>query len=197
MTLDDQQKRQLLEWLPFLEEKWEKVSPYLHYQKAPARKILLREGEVAKRVYLILKGCCRLYIIKEDGTEITVQFFFERQMVASVESALTGEPSRLYLETMEECEFLVVEINSFLKIIELDPALKEHMFRFAFERFITYSHLFTSFLLDRPEARYRNLLKEYPDIARRVEQRYLASYLGITPVSLSRIKKRIAEKSAD
>ncbi len=197
MARDDQQKRRLLEWLPFLEEKWEKVAPHLHCLNVPAGTILLREGEAAKRVYLILKGACRLYIIKEDGTEITVQFFFERQMVASIESAFTGEPSRLYLETMEECEFLVVEINSFLKIIELDPALKDHMFRFAFERFIAYSHLFTSFLLDRPEARYRNLLKEYPDIARRVEQRHLASYLGITPVSLSRIKKRIAEKSAD
>ncbi len=197
MARGDQQKRQLLEWLPFLEEKWEKVAPHLHYLKVPARTILLRDGEVAKKLYLILRGGCRLYIIREDGAEITVQFFFERQMVASVESALTGEPSSLYLETMEECEFLVVDIKSFQKIIELDPVLKDHVFRFAFQRFITYSHLFTSFLLDRPEARYRNLLKEYPDIARRVEQRYLASYLGITPVSLSRIKKRIAEKSAD
>lgn len=190
-------RAELISWFPFLEERWKTVGPYFHYQEVPAKTVLLREGDVATKIYFVLKGSCRLYYIKEDGMEITAQFFFERQMVSSFESFYTGEKSRASIETTEESSLVIVAKNDFLSFIKNDSVVQQYMQGYIFARFITYRNLFASYLLDRPETRYLNLIREYPDIVRRIEQRHIASYLGITPVHLSRIKKRLKINPAD
>ena len=156
----------------------------------PAKTILLREGRVAHTLYLIRKGCLRLFFYK-DGRDITFQFFFEGDFVASFESMHQQRPSLFYLESIEPTEAYAIRKDDFYALIERTPGLRTAYEEKLIERFHAYQQLFLSRIKNTPQQRYEELLATRPDIVRRVPQHYIASYLGITPVSLSRIRNRI------
>lgn len=155
----------------------------------PSKTIILEEGKVADRIYLIRKGCMRLFFYNE-GKDITFQFFFEGDFVASFDSFYKGTPSLFSLETIEPSEVLSIKKEDFYSKIESNPSLRVLYEEKIIERFSYYQHLFLSRIKNTPQQRYEELLKEYPNIIKRVPQHYIASYLGITPVSLSRIRNR-------
>lgn len=190
---EDLLKKTMTGIIPFLEDRWEEMTPLLKVERYPGGKMLLREGETATRIYIVLKGCLRMYYIREDGREITSQFFLEGGMVASAESLFTGTPSRAYLETLEESELAVLPKNEFRKRLGNDPSLEKWFMVFLENRLIYYMNLHSSYILDPPEVRYRKLLAEQPRVVERVPQHYIATYLGVSPVHLSRIKSKIAK----
>ena len=155
----------------------------------PGKTVLLEEGKVADKLYMIRKGCLRLSFFN-DGRDITFQFFFEGDVVASFNSLHHRQPSLFSLETLEPAELSVIKKNVFYDLIQRIPSLRQAYEEKLIERFHTYQLLFLSRIRNTPQQRYEELLKEHPDIIRRVPQHYIASYLGITPVSLSRIRNR-------
>ena len=155
----------------------------------PGKTVLLEEGKVADKLYMIRKGCLRLSFFN-DGRDITFQFFFEGDVVASFNSLHHRQPSLFSLETLEPAELSVIKKNDFYDLIQRIPSLRQAYEEKLIERFHTYLLLFLSRIRNTPQQRYEELLKEHPDIIRRVPQHYIASYLGITPVSLSRIRNR-------
>ncbi len=155
----------------------------------PSKTILLEEGKIADRLYLIRKGCLRLFFYNE-GKDITFQFFFEGDFVASFDSLYRRKPSLFSLESIEPTEVSTIKRDDFYHLIEQAPSLKQIYEEKLIDRFHVYQQLFLSRIKNTPQQRYEELLKEYPDIIQRVPQHYIASYLGITPVSLSRIRKR-------
>ena len=155
----------------------------------PGKTVLLEEGKVADKLYMIRKGCLRLSFFN-DGRDITFQFFFEGDVVASFNSLHHRQPSLFSLETLEPAELSVIKKNDFYDLIQRIPSLRQAYEENLIERFHTYQLLFLSRIRNTPQQRYEELLKEHPDIIRRVPQHYIASYLGITPVSLSRIRNR-------
>lgn len=155
----------------------------------PAKTLLLKEGEVADRLYLVRKGCLRLFF-PDDGKEITFQFFFEGDPVASFDSLYNRQPSLFSLESIEAAELSVMTRSDLMELIRRDLSLRQAYERRLVERFRAYQLLFLSRIRNTPQQRYEELLEEHPDIVRRVPQHYIASYLGITPVSLSRIRGR-------
>jgi hypothetical protein len=157
-----------------------------------ARVTLLGEGEKARRIYFIKEGCLRLWM-NNNGKEITNQFFFEGSLVASLESVLTNQPSDFYLESLEKSVLYVLEKERFEQLWEQDAEFKAWFDNYILKRFIYYSKHLLSFLRDKPEERYRNLLQKNPDIFQRIPQHYIATYLGITAVSLSRIRNKTAK----
>lgn len=159
--------------------------------RAGAKTILLREGETAKKIFLIQKGCLRMWI-NHEGKEITFQFFFEGETVASIESLRTGKPGIVNIETLEDSILFVLNKKNFEMLLNQTPELKGFMMETAFKRFAHYSRLYLSFLKNNPAERYKELLQNEPRIIQRVPQHYIASYLGITPVSLSRIRNKLS-----
>lgn len=151
--------------------------------------VLLEEGKVADRLYLIHKGCLRLFFYNE-GKDITFQFFFEGDFVASFDSLYKRQPSLFFLESIEPTEVSAIKRDDFYNLIEETPSLRKYYEEKLIERFHIYQQLFLSRIKNTPKQRYEELLKEHPDIIQRVPQHYIASYLGITPVSLSRIRNR-------
>jgi len=187
-------KDRLTAIIPEFEPHWDEIKNIFKLQKIPAKTTLLESGDVSKYQYIVSKGCLRLFIIKEDGSEITVQFFFENQTVASMESAFTGKPGRMYLESIEESEVIVVRLKDWNELFQRYPEFDKVMIHFLKNRLLYYADLYTSFILNTPEQRYEKLLNENPEIIERVPHYYIASYLGITPVSLSRIRSRLSKK---
>lgn len=155
----------------------------------PPKTILLEEGKVADRLYFIRKGCLRLFFYNE-GKDITFQFFFEGDFVASFDSLYKRKPSLFTLESIEPAEVSMIKRDDFYNLIEQTPSLRKEYEERLIERFHVYQQLFLSRIKNTPQQRYEELLKEHPDIIQRVPQHYIASYLGITPVSLSRIRNR-------
>jgi CRP-like cAMP-binding protein len=174
---------------------WDRIARYFDYRDFPPKVVLLREGDVARDLYLVLKGCIRVYLIREDGREVTVQFFLEGGMVASAESFWTGKPSRAYLETLEETEVLILAEDRLKPVMEIVDPSREGLVALMKDRLLYYMNLHTSFIIDPPEARYARLIEEHPRIVERVPQHYIATYLGVTPVSLSRIRGRLRKKA--
>ncbi len=160
-------------------------------KKIPRKTVLLPQGKVTKAVYYIEKGCIRQYH-NSDGKDITFQFFFENQFIMSIVSFKTNEPSLFSLETLEPSILYTISKNDFQnKILDQSPVLTKRMDEIIFRRFIIYQKLFLSRIKDSPEKRYKDLIEKNPEILKRIPQHYIASFLGITSVSLSRIKNRL------
>jgi CRP-like cAMP-binding protein len=182
---------------PELAGVWDELSAMWKRIEVPAGRVLLREGDVSRRAYMVERGCLRLWFM--HGTkDITFQFFFEGEVVSSMESFRKGTPSPFTLETIEPCALHVFDRAQFATMMahvaEHPPALLR-LLEAAYERQAHYMRIFLSFIRDTPAQRYANLVKDEPRIVQRVAQRYIASYLGITPVSLSRIRARAARRS--
>lgn len=182
-----------MEWLKDTDVNQRKiVSDFLTSQpkiSVTTKTLLLEEGEIADTLYVIEQGALRLFF-NDDGKDITFQFFFENEMVASFDSLYNRLPSLFSLESIEPTKLIAVNRNAFFEFINSRDFARNMFERTLAERFHTYQSLFLSRIRNTPAKRYEELLKERPDIIRRVPQHYIASYLGITPVSLSRIRKR-------
>ena len=146
-------------------------------------------GSHALKNGTIKEGCLRTWV-NNDGKEITTQFFFEGDSVASIESFRTNQPSLYSIESIEPCKLRTISQHDFQAALEEIPELKKKMEEHLFRRFFQSQQFFYSFLKNKPQQRYEELIKLHPHIIQRVPQHYIASYLGITPVSLSRIRKR-------
>jgi len=169
---------------------WDKFAAASHRLEVPARTVLLQEGDVSKKAYWIEKGSLRAWF-SNKGKDVTFQFFFENEGVSSIESFRKSIPSPYSLETMEPCVLHWIHKKDFdliMKEMNEIPALRDQMLNVTFERQLNYMNHFMSFIRDTPRERYLNLIKEKPHIIQRVPQHYIASYLGITSVSLSRIR---------
>jgi len=161
----------------------------LEAREIPAKTILLHEGELSQHLYIIKQGCLRMWFNK-DGKDITFQFFFEGQAVASMDSFLNNQPSLFTLESIEPSSVLAISKADFEHLQQLYPAFRDGFQEMLFQRFRNYSLLFLSRIKDTPRERYDDLVAHHPRIIQRVPQHYIASYLGITPISLSRIRNR-------
>lgn len=173
--------------------RWDRCKPFFKMLDVPAKTSLLSEGEVARSMYFVKSGCLRLWFNKE-GKDITFQFFLENQAVSSIESFLGDKPSLFSLESIEPTTLACIGRRDWDRLYEMYPQLRDVFLKVMLGRLEHYGWLFLSRIKDSPRERYEALLREQPEIVRRVPQHYIASYLGITPVSLSRIRGRIARE---
>ncbi len=175
--------------LTSIQSEWQKFSRLFKREDVPAKAILLKEGEIAKKVFFIEKGCFRLSFNK-DGKDITFQFFFEGEAISSAESFRYNQPSLYSIESLEPGIVHVLTKKDYLAIIENSPIIKQAIEEQTYQRLLYIEKLFLSRIKNSPEERYKELLEQYPEILQRVPQYYIASFLGITSVSLSRIRNR-------
>jgi CRP-like cAMP-binding protein len=159
----------------------------------PKKFKLAEEGKIAKELYFINKGLVRLYYTK-DGEEITGYIFKEFLFASSYESFLRQLPSIQTLETLEDCELLVVDYKSLEQLYEALPKMHIVARKVAEQRFINAQMILSSFILDSPKERYQKFEKEHGDLLLRIPHHIIASYLGISAVSMSRIRKRLMEQ---
>jgi len=181
---------------PLTDEKWLKYTSYFNRMEVPAKTTLLEEGEISKKLFIIEKGCIRVWF-NNNGKDLTTQFFFENQSVASIESFMKKFPSQAAVETIEPSVLWWISKNDLDKILEEIkeiPELRDRLIDMLFQRTFDYMKYFVSFIKDSPTQRYLNLIEERPQIIQRVPQHYIASYLGVTTVHLSRIKSKLVHK---
>jgi len=179
----------LSKYIPITKELEGELSKIEFIRSYPKGTILLEEGKISNECYFIIKGCIRSFYIK-DGEEKTTEFFTEEQAV--IPSAYGKKiPSEYFIECIEDTitgvgtpELETEMYQKFPQIESLNRALGEVIMA-------KYQDTFAEFKMASPEERYLTLLKTRPDLIQRAPQHQIASYLGIKPESLSRIRKRI------
>ncbi|MEP6749864.1 MAG: Crp/Fnr family transcriptional regulator [Bacteroidota bacterium] len=181
---------------PLDEERWNNYINCFTRIAVPAKTILLNEGEISKKLFLIENGCIRVWF-NNNGKDMTFQFFFEYDTVASIDSFRKKIPSTVVIETIEPCVLWWIpkkDADRIINEISEIPALRNKFIDTVFQRTFDYMKHFFSFIKDTPAQRYLNLIEQKPQIIQRVPQHYIASYLGVSTVHLSRIKNKLANK---
>jgi CRP-like cAMP-binding protein len=172
------------------------ISQHTEYQHLfeeiviPPKTELLREGEISKKIIFVKQGALRLWA-NHNGEDITFRFCFENEVVSSF---LGNEPSIFTIESIEPSTVIMLRIEDFKMMLQNTPDTKDELIRVLIKRLNDYAKLFLSRITKKPEQRYLDLMKNNPEVLSRVPQHYIATYLGITPVSLSRIRNRTAKK---
>jgi len=166
----------------------------LEYRKVPKKTRLLQAGDVCNFEAYINKGCIREYIIDENGAQVTLQFAIEDWWVSDLASFQDQSPAHMNIETLEDCELLILTRDSKEKLLNEVPKL-ERMFRLMLQRHLTVvqKRLFKTMATTAME-KYLEFINRYPGIPQRVPQHYIASYLGISPEFLSKLRARNLKK---
>lgn len=179
---------------PQLTRYWDKYLPYQERLEIPAKTILLREGHISQNYISIDQGCLRAYFDK-DGDDKTVQFFFENAGLSAFDSFVNEIPSRFSIETIEPSVIYLLPREYVIQLMDdlsHEPSFMQIVLHVSAMRHKHYNDELISFIRDTPEERYSRLQNERPHIIKRVPQHYIASYLGISAVHLSRIKSKLA-----
>lgn len=155
---------------------------------------LLREGEIAKWAVFVENGLLRMYSIDAQGKEHIIQFAPEKWLLSDRNSLFFDEKSKFYIEAVEDSQVLLLTPSFFSQIIEKFPQTAASQEMLLQKHIRNLQNRVNSLLGATAEERYLDFIKMYPDILQRVPQWMVASYLGITPESLSRVRKNIAEK---
>jgi len=163
-------------------------------KKVPKKTMLLNEGEICQFEGYVQKGCVRIYYLDENGFEVTLAFAVEDWWISDIASFHYHTPSSLYMETLEDSEFLMLTPDTKERLLETIPKF-ERVFRMLVQRRLAVLQNRLIHTMAKPAAdRYLEFIALYPTISQRVPQYYIASYLGVSPEFVSIIRKRLAAK---
>jgi len=180
-------------YVSLTEDEREAILSLAIFRSVKKHTILLKEGEKSDDGYFVLKGCIRTYYII-DGEEKTTAFYTEMEALTP-HCVISKAPSEYYISCVNDTILLVSNPDMETEIFNKFPKF-ETLCRILAEEFLAKQQInFDEFKTSSPEQRYLNLLQKRPDLTQRVPQHQLASYLGIKPQSLSRLRARIAEKN--
>ncbi|MBS7566896.1 Crp/Fnr family transcriptional regulator [Mucilaginibacter sp. Bleaf8] len=166
-----------------------------HTRHLPAQDVYIPSGASTQKLAYIRKGLIRVYHLKENGDEVTLMLRWENQFIASHDSIILNKPSRFIYQALEDTVMLELDYSKVQHMLDHNPRLSSLRNTFTMHMLAESLERVESFVLLSPEERYLQLVHDKPNIINRVPDKYLATLLGITPVSLSRIRKRIASSS--
>jgi len=164
---------------------------FLTEKEVKKKSFLLHEGDVCNFEAFIVKGCMRSYFIDENGYETILQFATENWWVSDIASFSEQKPSFLFIEAMEDCLLLTIDHVHKEELFRILPQF-ERVFRIMVQRsLVTLQQRYFASVSKPAIERYQQFLVKYPDLSQRVPQHHIASYLGISPEFLSKIRKEL------
>jgi len=176
------------------EEEFNICTKFFISKKLKKHQFLLNEGDVCKYIGFVNSGCLREYKIDNKGVEHILQFAIEDWWVSDLNSFLTGLPANYNIDSLQDSEVLLLEKSAREELLKNCPKM-ERFFRLLIEaNHIATQQRIADSLSASAEERYLKFIKTYPKLIEQVPQNQIASYLGITPQSLSRIRKELTYK---
>jgi len=172
-------------------EDWNLFLDNIHYREVEKGTELLKEGEVCKSVYLLVKGSIRMYSI-EDGKEVNVDLVLENQLASDFKSFHEEKPSAFFMVAMEDCQLIQIIKKEYFPLLETTESLVCINWKVYQALLIKEEEHANMFKLFNPEERYQYILENRPELIQRIPVSQLASYLGMSRETLSRIRQRIS-----
>lgn len=174
------------------EEEFAVLLSHFVFKKIRKKQYLLQEGEVCKHFAFILKGAMRQFHLDDNGVEHVVNLSIENWWAGDQESYVLVTPSKYYIEAWEESEVLLITYENKQKLCKQFPAFNELLQRLDERNTIASQKRITSMISMTAEQRYKNFLESYPYFSERFPNHIIASFIGITKDTLSRIRKKAA-----
>lgn len=176
------------------EEEFKYFTSQLKRKIIRKKQFLLIEGDVCSFECFVNSGCLRQYHLDDSGKEHIIQFAVSDWWIGDQYSFITGLPSQYFIDALEDSEVLLIEKSALENVYKKVPKF-ERFFRIAFQNsYVALQRRILSGISQTAEERYMSFINSYPEIEQRVPQHQVASYLGIKPESLSRLRKQIAGK---
>lgn len=178
---------------PLTKDEEQAIAETIDIREYKKGSVLLKEGDVSLAAYFVLDGCVRQYCITDEG-EKTTHFYLPEQWVTSIQSFRESSPSKHYLACSTDCTLVVGNREKETSLYSQFPRL-ESISRMVMEKvFADEQERLSAYVTGTPEQRYERLLQAKPDLLQLVPQYQIASYIGVQPESLSRIRKRLSNK---
>lgn len=173
-------------------EEFEYCKTLFQPRRLRKRQYLLQEGDIGKYTAFVEKGILRTYTINDKGTEHILQFATEGWWMADLYSFFTNEPSSFNMEALEDCELLLITRTSYDQLLEKIPKLERYFRILVQNNLVATQRRLLGTFSETAEEQYLKLIDKFPDCMQRVPQHMIASYLGITRETLSRIRSQLA-----
>jgi CRP/FNR family cyclic AMP-dependent transcriptional regulator len=178
----------------FTPDEIEFFNSILQYKEVPKKTLLLQEGDICNFEAYILKGCIRKYYINENGFEVIIQFAVEDWWISDIASFHEKKPSKLFIETLEDCQLLILTPETKEMLLQKVPKF-ERIFRLLIQRNLSaMQNRLIDTIAKSAQEKYLEFIKLYPTIPQRVAQHYIASYLGISAEFLSKVRTKLAKQ---
>ena len=163
-------------------------------KKVRKRQYLLQEGDVCHYNCFIVKGCLRMYAAGNDGTEHILRFAVENWWISDRESYNNGNPSRCNIDALENCEVILIDKPDFLHLLNTIPKFKSFTDNLLARSYDAIQNRVMSAISYSTEEKYQNFITRFPDIFNRVPLHMIASYLGVSRETLSRVRSQFVHK---
>jgi len=163
-------------------------------KKLRKRQYLLQEGDICHYNSFVAKGCMRLYRVGDNGAEHILRFAVENWWIADYESYNSGEPAKNNVDALEDSELILIRKSDLDDLVKAIPNFQRFKERLDARSFDASQNRILSNISDTAEKRYENFIKKYPDFFNRVPLHMIASYLGLTRETLSRIRSNYAKQ---
>lgn len=170
------------------------IKTYLKPKKLRKKQYLLQEGDVCKSFAFIEKGALKSYSVDDAGNEYIIQFGIEGWFISDLYSFITGEPATYNIDAIEDSELVLISHSANEELLRILPKYETFTRLNITGAYLAMQKRLTSIISSPLEERYENFIKLYPDIVQRVPQHMIASYMGLTPETLSRVRRRISAK---
>jgi len=170
------------------------IKIYLTPKKLRKKQYLLQEGDVCKTIAFIEKGALREYSVDDNGSEHIIQFGLEGWIISDLYSFLTGEPATYNIDAIEDAELVLISKAAHEELLQKVPKYETFTRLNITGAYLAMQKRLTSIISTTLEERYATFTTLYPNIVQRVPQHMIASYMGLTPETLSRIRRRISSK---
>lgn len=183
----------LRKYISLTDEQAMAITEKLQLRKLRKKQWLVTPGEYCKTEFFVNKGCLRAYYLDDDGHQHIIKFASEGWWISDIESLFNGTPATLYVEALEDSEVIVLPRASQEELFELIPPLNKY-FRLVYQKALANSSgRLLRTISGTAEQHYLQFVQQYPDMEQRVPQYMIASYLGVTPEFLSKIKARMVK----
>jgi CRP-like cAMP-binding protein len=181
------------EKVPLTAEEEEHIKSYLTPKKLRKKQYLLQEGDVCKMMAFVEKGILREYLV-DDGGEHIIQFALEGWTISDLFSFLTGEPATYNIDALEDSEVMIITKTAHEELLQTQPKYETYIRLLITNAYIALQKRLTSVISTPVADQYTVFTQMYPDIVQRVPQHMIASYMGLTPETLSRVRKKLVKK---
>ncbi|OUS29036.1 hypothetical protein A9Q99_10525 [Gammaproteobacteria bacterium 45_16_T64] len=176
-------------------EGWEEIAQTFCYREIPAQEHWIKAGDFCIEMCIILEGLLRVYYVDQSGNEVNQHFYQEGEVFAPISAIISNEPCQYYIQVLEPAKLMLADYNELHKVASNNPGWLKLEIKMLQEVFVKNAKHEAQLLMGNAEQRFRWFRKEYPELLERLPQYHVASFLGITPVSLSRLRKKLDASS--